>query len=284
MRAPPHCVRVSAEPYLRATAATSNDTTMAYRSLLAAIVGTVVESFLDFMAPRLCPACDQPLEEIEQGYCDACRASLEPAPFPRELYGELSSALGRDELVLAAVGALYTFTQDGPVQRLVHAVKYLGCYDLGVALGRDLGRATTMFVEFDAIDCVVPVPLHAARRRERGYNQAEAIARGVAAARGIELLPDAIERGRHTRSQTRLGAGARMANVASTFVAGRTDVRGRTVLVCDDVCTTGATLNACAETLVARGARAVCAATVARDLLMATSRRDPISPALVGLG
>jgi ComF family protein len=273
------------ETYLRATAATPLTvvTTMAHTNRLIGLAAAVLETFLDLMAPRLCPSCDAALGEREDGYCDGCRASLEPAPFPRELYGELSDALGRDELALAAVGALYTFTQDGPVQRLVHAVKYLGCYDLGVALGRDLGRATTMFVEFGEIDCAVPVPLHPARRRERGYNQAEAIARGVAVARGIELMPQAILRRAHTRSQTRLGAGARVANVAGAFAAGDADVAGRTVLVCDDVCTTGATLNACAEILLSRGARAVCAATVARDLLVATARREPPPPELLGL-
>lgn len=250
---------------------------------LAGAARRLIASFLDFVAPRLCPACDQPLADEEDEYCDACRASLEPAPFPRELYAELSGVIGRDELALAAVGALYTFTQDGPVQRLVHAVKYLGCYRLGIALGRELGAATSMFVEFEAIDCVVPVPLHAARRRERGYNQAESIARGLAERRGIELLPEALERRRHTRSQTRLGAGERMANVGSAFAPGTIGVSGRTVLVCDDVCTTGATLNACADVLLAAGARRVCAATVARDLLLATARRDPLPPALLGL-
>jgi ComF family protein len=242
----------------------------------------LADALLDCIAPRLCPSCDTLLDDHEEGYCDACRASLEPAPFPREIYQELTGVIGRDELALEAVGALYMFTKDGPVQQLVHAVKYLGCYDLGVALGRELGAATSMFVEFDGVDCVVPVPLHAARRRERGYNQAEAIARGICGARSIEMLPRAIRRERHTRSQTRLGAGGRLENMRNAFRADGAALRDRSVMLCDDVLTTGATLNACADALLAAGARRVCAATVAKDLLLATDRREALSPALYG--
>jgi ComF family protein len=244
----------------------------------------VAGALLDVIAPRICPACDRILDDREREYCDGCRASLDAAPYPRELFEEMSGTLGRDELALEAIGALYLFTKRGAVQQLVHAVKYLGCYRLGVELGRELGRALSMFVEFDAIDCVVPVPLHAARLRERGYNQAEAIARGVATERGISLVSDAIERTRHTRTQTRLGADTRLVNVRQAFRARPGAVTDRSVLVCDDVLTTGATLNACAEALLAGGARRVCAATVAKDLRTATAQREPLSPALVGLG
>lgn len=249
---------------------------------IASCLGRVAQCLLDAIAPRLCPACEAALDDAEIGYCDTCRASLEPAPFPREMYEELAGTLGRDELALAAVGALYTFTQDGPVQQLVHAVKYLGCYDLGVALGAELGRAVSMFVEFDGVDCVVPVPLHAARRRERGYNQAEAIARGIAGERALDLLDGAVVRARHTRSQTRLGAELRVANVRQAFRTDGVDVADRSVLLCDDVCTTGATLNVCAEALLAAGARRVTAATVAKDILTGGMRREPLPPELLG--
>ncbi|MBC8144601.1 MAG: ComF family protein [bacterium] len=250
---------------------------------LLSCIARIACDLLDVLAPRLCPACEGLLHESEIGYCDACRASLEPAPFPRDLFQELVGALGRDELALTSVGALYSFTQDGPVQQLVHAVKYLGCYDLGVSLGCELGNALSAFAEFDRIDAVVPVPLHSARRRERGYNQAEAIARGVAQSRTLDLLPDAMTRAKHTRSQTRLGADQRVANVRQAFRVVAGDVDSRHILLCDDVCTTGATLNACAEALLAQGAHSVAAATVAKDLLTAGQRCDPLPTALYGL-
>jgi ComF family protein len=145
-------------------------------------------------------------------------------------------------------------------------LKYGGCYGLGVAMGRELGAALAMFREFEAIDLVVPVPLHRARRRERGYNQAEAIGEGIASTLGGARMADALERSRHTRSQTTLDAVARGRNVGGMFRPNGPIARGRTVLLCDDVCTTGATLNACATALLDAGAARVLAATVAKDL------------------
>src|SRR5687767_11988219 len=113
----------------------------------------LLDDALSLIAPRLCPACGDGLDDEERGYCDRCRASLEPAPYPRELYEELVGALGRDALSISAIGALYTFSQEGPVQQLVHCVKYLGCYDLGVILGEDLAASLGMFTEFDEVDC-----------------------------------------------------------------------------------------------------------------------------------
>jgi ComF family protein len=150
------------------------------------------------------------------------------------------------------------------VQRLVHALKYKGCYRLGVEMGHDLGRALGVFREFEEIDMVIPVPLHRARMRERGYNQAEAIAQGIANTMKHLTIERALVRMRHTISQTTLDAYARRRNVREVFRAAG-NVSGMSVLICDDVCTTGATLNACAEQLLLAGARRVVAATVAKD-------------------
>lgn len=232
---------------------------------------------LHFVAPALCPGCDLPLTSNEEEYCLACRASLPPAPFPRDIMGDLLAHFSGDELALASVGALYDFPPDGTARRLVYALKYRGCYNLGVQMGRELGRGLRMFAEFADARDVVPVPLHRARLRERGYNQAEAIARGVAEALGGRVV-HALARGRHTRSQTALDAAGRRKNVGNAFSAA-TDVREATLLLCDDVCTTGATLNACAELLLAAGARVVRAATLAKDPLRTAEPTAP--PALM---
>lgn len=231
-----------------------------------ALVHRLATDALHLIAPALCPACDTPLAAQERCYCGACRASLDPAPFPREIFAEIGANFPGEELALSAVGALYTFHDDSPVQRLIHALKYRGCYDLGVELGGELGRALTMFREFEDVDLVVPVPLHRARLRERGYNQAEAIGRGIAASIPGSHPLEALARARHTISQTTLGAGARKKNVLEAFQAAGSEIRGKIILLCDDVCTTGATLNACAERLLTAGARRVMAATVARDI------------------
>ena len=224
----------------------------------------ISSDLLHFIAPALCPACDALLERSERGYCNACRSSLDPAPFPRDIFAEVAGHFPGEELALSAIGSLYSFDPESPVRRLVHALKYKGCYALGVEMGRDLGRALKVFREFEDIEMVIPVPLHRARLRERGYNQAEAIARGVSEAMKHLTIAQALLRTRHTISQTTLDAYARHRNVREVFrVAG--EVTGMTVLLCDDVCTTGATLNACAERLLLAGAKRVVAATVAKD-------------------
>jgi len=222
------------------------------------------EDFLNLVAPALCPGCDEPLRLTERSYCDACRTSLEPAPFPREIFMEVADRFPGEELALEAIASLYTFVEGGPAQRLIHALKYGGCYRLGVEMGRELGEALRMFREFEMIELVVPVPLHSARRRERGYNQAEAIAEGIAQALAGSRVATALQRRRHTRSQTSLDAQRRRRNVSQVFHAEKMSLRDRTLLLCDDVCTTGATLNACAEALLAAGAKRVVAATVGK--------------------
>lgn len=220
---------------------------------------------LHLIAPALCPACDQPLEPDEHGYCRACRASLEPAPYPRDLFNDLVAHSSGEEVALDAIAALYRFEQESPVQRLLHALKYQGCAALGIELGRELGGALKLFPEFDGIDVVIPVPLHSARRRERGYNQAEMIALGVGASIGAAVSTTLLLRRRHTGSQTRLSAEARSRNVRGAFQVASAGIDRRIILLCDDVCTTGSTLNVCAEALRAAGARSVRAATVAKD-------------------
>lgn len=230
-------------------------------------VRRIGNDLLHLIAPALCPSCDMPLSIDERWYCAACRASLEPAPFPADIYQELIGLFGNDDLSLSAVGSLYAFRLDSPVRMLIHAVKYLGCRQLGVELGRELARAMQLFREFEGFDVIVPIPIHRARRRERGYNQSGAIAEGVASVLGYPIEPSLLVRARQTISQTKLSAVDRHRNVQNAFLAPPGNVSGRSVLLCDDVCTTGATINACAERLLVAGAARVAAITVAKDQL-----------------
>lgn len=230
---------------------------------------TIALDGLHLIAPSLCPACEDPIPTRERSICESCRASLPAAPYPEEIYQDLLADYEPDELALSAIGSLYTFEKEGAVQRIIHAIKYRGCRALGRALGEELGLTMQIFPEFaDAgIDVILPVPLHRARLRERGYNQAEEIARGVSRAWGIPVRADILKRRRHTGSQTTLRADARRANVAQAFTTGKADLHGRNILLCDDVFTTGSTLNACASVLLDAGAESVSAVTIGRDLL-----------------
>jgi ComF family protein len=114
------------------------------------------------------------------------------------------------------------------------------------------------------VDVIVPVPLHPARLRRRGYNQAALLARELGRRVGLPVEERALQRVRATRSQMRLSAADRRRNVQGAFRCADGRVRGRRVLLLDDVCTTGATLEACADALRAGGAESVWALTLAR--------------------
>jgi ComF family protein len=151
---------------------------------------------------------------------------------------------------------------DGHIRHAIHALKYRRVAALAEPLGDALAR---FWLAAPApISAIVPVPLHPARQRERGYNQAELLARRVSRATGAPLRANGLRRTRATAVQMTLHAAERKANVADAFAAEPAVVRGADVLLVDDVCTTGATLDACAVVLKAAGAGAVFGLALAR--------------------
>jgi ComF family protein len=156
------------------------------------------------------------------------------------------------------------YAYDGLARKAVHTLKFRsGRYlvDLMAA------QMQTAFAQRPlAADLLIPVPLSTARMRDRGYNQAELLARGIEAAAGAALAPTLLAR-EERRAQQTLAAADRRQNVRGAFrCVDPTRVRGKRCLVLDDVMTTGATLSACADALVAAGAARVSAVVYARDL------------------
>jgi len=130
-------------------------------------------------------------------------------------------------------------------------------------LSRHLADLLLEAVPLGGFDLVVPVPLHPRRLRSRGYNQSELLSRRFAKIRRLEHSASILERTRETPPQTALGRAERAKNVRKAFLAS-TEVGGRKVLLIDDVCTTGATIQECARALLKAGAAEVHAAVVAR--------------------
>ena len=153
----------------------------------------------------------------------------------------------------------------GVVRELIHRFKYGGetwlAGLLGEFLRQGLRDARLVGKSFDA---VVPVPLHALRRREREFNQAEVLARDLARGQGWEFY-DALQRIRYTVTQTHFDRRRRMKNLRNAFrVRRNATVEGKRLLLVDDVLTTGSTLDECARMLLGAGAEAIYALTVAR--------------------
>jgi len=237
---------------------------------------------LDFAFPRDCIGCTAPLRTAEADeFCTACLASLPwnrppvclvcgesllvASPDDAERFAARTCARCRRHLPAFAT-ARAAFAYEGPIRNAVHAVKFRGRRAAGAALGRLLVEGLVRSGDMpDDIDVVVPVPLHVSRLRERGYNQAALVAREVAAALGRPLVENLLLRERATPPQVGLDRALRAANLKGAFaVPAPARAAGLTVLVVDDVLTTGATASACAEALRLAGAQKVRIGALAR--------------------
>lgn len=200
----------------------------------------------------LCAECASDLPYIVGPVCHRCGIPLQQ--------GCLCTRCQRDPLNLERIHSVFLF--QGPLRAAVHRLKYRN----GRAVARPLGQLMAEWWQEQRIpvDVIVPVPLHPRRLRERGYNQAALLAQVLGRQIDRPVRDQALERVRHTRSQMQLDAAARRSNVAGAFQCLEDGLGGRRVLLIDDVCTTGATLDACAEALQEAGATWVHALTLAR--------------------
>lgn len=210
---------------------------------------------LDLLFPPRCVGCGRG----GHWFCPACVAATAPAP---------AWDAGLESLAGLWVTGLY----DDPLRQAIQALKYEGKRQVAWPLGRLLAatyRQQMAGRDWPRFDAVLPVPLHPKRQAERGYNQSALLARGLAREVKLPLHEELLWRARHTPQQVGLDHAKRRANVVGAFACPpwHSALAGKTLLLVDDVCTTGATLAACGETLRAAGAREVWGLTLARPAL-----------------
>ncbi len=222
------------------------------------------QAILDLLFPPRCAACHR----VGTNLCPECLGSF--VPLGNSVCQICSTPLPRPGLCErcavqppAFVGVRSAFRYDGAVRQAILALKYKRQRALASPLAAAMAHAIALPVDGAAVLC--PVPMHRDRQAQRGYNHAELLAVHLAEVWHLpRLAPEALQRVKPTPRQVELDAAARQANLQDAFVAQCEAVQGRVVLLVDDVCTTGATLHACAEALLACGVASVWGITLAR--------------------
>lgn len=210
-------------------------------------VKTWLLSFVRLFFPRQCAACGASLQEGEEGLCMKCNMDMprtnyhlrKDNPVERLFWGKIP---------LERATSYFFYQKGSSFRQILHQLKYGGRKDLGELMGRFMAAELASAGFFKDVDRIVPVPLHPRKRKLRGYNQSECIAHGISAVTGIPMDTSSVIRKKHTDTQTRKSTYERWENVDGIFHLlhpGR--LRGKHVLIVDDVLTTGSTTTACAD-------------------------------------
>ncbi len=221
------------------------------------------KDFIDLIFPRNCPLCKQALFDFEPCLCTICQGMLPRAnfhlhPFDNELTSKLQGIMP-----VHRVMAFLRFTKKGKSQALLHLLKYKNKPELGEELGRLYGLSLMEKGFAGFWDVLVAVPLHPLKKQRRGYNQSECFARGLSKVLGVPYR-ELLVRRKFTTTQTNKSRLERLENVDDVFALNDGQVtQGLRILLVDDILTTGATLCACAQTLLQGGAKHVDLATIA---------------------
>lgn len=215
-----------------------------------------------FVFPRNCPCCQVHLMNWEKDICKSCSLKL---PTFQDVFqsSEIIQTRLMGRVVMQQAFSLMRFYKGGPAQKILHAIKYNHKSTLAVEMGKRLGQKIKDHIFYDENTFIVSVPLHPFKLQMRGFNQSEKIAEGITAVIPIPILTEALFRSQFHISQTQKGKEARWEEIQNDFYAKMDEVRGRDIILVDDVCTSGSTIEACAKALIEKDVKSISLLTLA---------------------
>ncbi len=231
---------------------------------LSRLSSPYIDAVLNFIYPPACVVCESQPDPEKKLICENCWQKL-PRLQPED---ELSThPIAMNENATSVLLALGVWEFSGKMQTVIHEMKFHGKKSLSRWLGDEMAQAASRHPQFACADALIPVPLHKIKFRERGYNQSLLLAQCVSKQLHIPILDRVLRRVRYTKSQATLNAIEREKNMQGAFgVFSKHLIHDKRIIVVDDVFTTGATLKACARTLLNSGAAAVLSLTAAKTL------------------
>ncbi len=204
-----------------------------------------LSDLVSLIYPRVCYGCGNTLFKHEQTICNLCYVSLPRTNFHLEDENPVKRIFaGRTHV--GAAGSFLLFEKKGSVQKMLHALKYRSKPEVGELLGRWYGQELKKSKAYAGCEVIIPVPLHKKKLRKRGYNQSEWIAKGMAEELKIPVMSGVLLKKTFTETQTFKSREERWQNTLHSFeIRNEEAVKGKKILLVDDVITTGATTEAC---------------------------------------
>ena len=210
----------------------------------------MLKDFISLIFPKICVSCGKSLFKNEHSICTYCAYHLPKTNYHLDNENPVAKIFwGRANIFSAA--AFYNFNKGGQVQHLIHQLKYKGRPEVGVAVGKLYGYELMQSDYFNTVTTIIPVPLHPKKQKKRGYNQSDCFAEGLSKSMNVEADFKTLYRESDSETQTKKSRFNRWQNVETIFqLRDLTTLQGKHVLLVDDVITTGATFEACAQTLL----------------------------------
>ena len=213
--------------------------------------------------PHNCLGCGSDILSETNLLCLRCISNLPHTGYELHENNPIENIF-RGRVILKAATSQFYFSKGHLVQQLIHQLKYKGNKNAGEWMGAVMGRSLLQSNRFSNMDYLIPLPLYANKEFKRGFNQAEIICNGMSTVMQVPVLTKNVIRQRHTETQTKKHRTERWENVEGSFAINNpTQLQGKNILLVDDVITTGATLEACAQCILQVTGIQVSLATVA---------------------